>query len=83
MLPTAAGSNTISQPTVVANSSADVTSTDDIISSPPKSTIISVSRYNNLLYIERNISSIINYKVQQILEKEEEIERRTSLIVPH
>lgn len=79
MLPSEVGSNTISQPTVVEQSSTDKSTADDKINliNSGKSTLISLSRYNNLLFIERNISSIINYKMQQILEKEEAIERAT------
>lgn len=80
MLPYEAGSNTISIPTKVGITSlSDKSTADDNINliNSGKSTLISLSRYNNLLFIERNISSIINYKMQQILEKEEAIERAT------
>lgn len=67
MLPNVAGSNAISTST-----KADVNMIDSI----NHTTFISLSRYNDLLYIEQNISSIINYKVQQILDMERMVERK-------
>ena len=75
MLPTDAGSDTISIPTKVGITSSKHDNKE--LFNSGKSTLISISRYNNLLYIERNISSIVNYKLQQIMEKEEAIERAT------
>lgn len=77
MLPTGAGSNAISTLTKV-----DVNMTDSSEFLPAckakQTTFISLSRYNDLLYIEQNLSSIINYKIQQILDMERLVEEQTN-----
>lgn len=78
MLPSEAGSNAISASTKVDVRLMGSTTNLPTSEVNQQKTLISLSRYNNLLFIERHVSSIIDYKVQQILAAEAAIERASS-----